>query len=133
MKAMRPSQLMASLVGSLPWVMCLRTSSVARLWRVNLTTDFSSSPDLSSHSRSTLKPLGHSSGDSAESQLVMAVCGVTAVCSRVTLRSLKAATRDVTNSSTLLWLLASVMSRLLTGSIQTHTLPRRGKAMGSKA
>ena len=113
--------------------MCWRTSSVARLWRVNFTTLFSSSPDFSSHSRSTLKRPGHSSGEVADSHCVMAVWGVTWVCSSVTLRSLKAFTSAVTSSSSLPWLLASVTSQPLARSIQTQVAPRRGKAWGSSA
>src|SRR3990167_7712043 len=134
-KPTRPSQLMGRRVGSLPSVMCLRTSSVARLWRVNFTTDFSSSPDLSSHSRSTAKPPGappsSSSDTGAEGHEVMAVCGVTWVCNRAAFRSLKALTSAVTSSSILPWLLASVTSQPLAWSIQTQAAVRRGKACGS--
>ncbi len=62
----------------------------------------------------------------------MAVCGVTAVCSRVMARPSNACTSAVTSSSILPWLLASVTSQPLTGSIHTQALLRRGKACGNR-
>ena len=130
-KPTRPSQLRASLTGSLPSAMCLRTSSLARLWRVKRTTDFCSSADFSSHSRSTLRLGGSSSALLTVSHSVMAAWGETAVCSSVSDRPGRLLTKLVMMSSALLWLPASVSSSRASRSIQTHTLDWRAKACGS--